>query len=91
MQNNFYFLYYFFDNPLIRWVRVLLFLLIGIIVYLKIHDGGFVIRILPLYFFLILQELFIHFKLENGSPSKKVSDDVVPPIVTGKQVGRAHV
>ena len=80
MKNNYYFLYYFFDNALIRWVRVFLFLLVGIIVYLNLHDGGFVIRILPLYFLLILQEFFIHFKLENGSPSKTVSDAIVHPI-----------
>ncbi len=91
MQNNYYFLYYFFDNPLIRWIRVLLFFLVGIIVYLKLHDGGFVIRILPLYFVLILQELFIHFKLENGSPSKTVSDDVAHPIECVEFKMRAHL
>lgn len=91
MQNNFYFLYYFFDNILIRWIRVLLFFLVGIIVYLKLHDGGFVIRILPLYFVLILQELFIHFKLENGSPAKTVSDDVVHPIESVEFKVRAHL
>jgi ATP-dependent Clp protease ATP-binding subunit ClpC len=30
---------------------------------------------LPFYFILILQEFFIHFKLENSSPPKKLSDN----------------
>lgn len=75
MNDNHYFLYYFFDNPFIRWLRVLLFFLIGIVVYLNLGNMEFIIRILPLYFFLILQEFFIHFKLENSLPKKKITDD----------------
>lgn len=74
MNNNFYFLYYFFDNPLIRWLRVGVFLFFALLVYLNLSNEDIIIRILPLYFFLLLQEFFIHFKLENRHPSKKVTE-----------------
>ncbi len=80
MKNNYYFLYFFFDNQLIRWIRVGVFLAIGIFVYLNLHDSRIITRLLPFYFILILQECFIHFKLELGKPKKKVSDDVSHPI-----------
>ncbi|MDO8270089.1 MAG: hypothetical protein Q7T54_05485, partial [Candidatus Levybacteria bacterium] len=75
MKNNYYFLYYFFDNPLVRWLRVAIFLLIGIVVYLNLENEDLIIRILPLYFVLVLQELFIHFRLENSYPQKRVTDE----------------
>lgn len=75
MHNNLYFLYYFFDSVIIRWLRVLLFFIIGILVYLNSGNINFIIQILPIYFFLILQEFFIHFKLEESVPAKKVSDE----------------
>lgn len=74
MNNNFYFLYYFFDNPYVRWARVSIFFLIGILVYLNLGDVHYAIRVLPIYFFLILQEFFIHFKLENSKPQKTITD-----------------
>lgn len=77
MKNNYYFLYYFFDNPIIRWLRVLTFFGIGLIVYYNLKNPVFIINLLPIYFVLILQEFFIHFKLENSSPSKKISDNVM--------------
>lgn len=80
MKNNYYFLYYFFDNAFIRWMRVILFFSIGFIVYLHLKDTAFIIHLLPLYFLLILQELFIHFKLENSSPSRKLADDIAHTI-----------
>ncbi len=80
MRNNFYFLFYFFDNPIIRWLRVAVFLVIGILVYLNIQNSDFVIRLLPVYFLLILQEFFIHFKLENTNPQKNTKDGISHPI-----------
>lgn len=80
MRNNFYFLFYFFDNPIIRWLRVAVFLVIGILVYLNIQNSDFVIRLLPVYFLLILQEFFIHFKLENTNPQKNIKDGISHPI-----------
>ncbi len=75
MKDNHYFLYYFFDNPFIRWARVIVFFFIGIFVYFNLESTRFVIQILPVYFFLLLQEFFIHFKLENSSPKKKITDN----------------
>lgn len=75
MKNNYYFLYYFFDNPLIRWFRVLAFFTIGIVVYLNLGNIQFIVQIMPLYFFLIVQEFFIHFKLENSNPIKKFTGE----------------
>jgi len=77
MNNNYYFLYYFFDNPVIRWLRVFIFFGIGLIVYFNLKNPIFIIHLLPVYFVLILQEFFIHFKLENSSPYKKISDNVL--------------
>lgn len=75
MKNNYYYLYYFFDNAITRWIRVLLFFGIGVVVYLHLKDTAFIIRLLPLYFLMILQEVFIHFKLENSNPSKRITDN----------------
>lgn len=75
MKDNKYFLYYFFDNPFIRWLRVLAFFLIGFFVYLNISDTVLIIRVLPIYFVLILQEFFIHFKLEISFPKKKITEE----------------
>ncbi len=77
MKNNYYFLYYFFDNSVIRWLRVLIFFGIGVIVYFNLKNPTFIMHLLPVYFVLILQEFFIHFKLENSIPSKKISDNVL--------------
>lgn len=75
MKDNFYFLYYFFDNPAVRWIRVLTFFAIGFLVYMNLGNSLFVVHLLPLYFFLILQEFFIHINLENSIPSKKITDN----------------
>lgn len=82
MKNNFYFLYYFFDNPLIRWIRVGIFLGIGIFVYLNLDNPELILRLLPIYFILILQEFFIHFKLENALPLFTIHDDIKHTIDT---------
>lgn len=74
MKNNFYFLYYFFDNIVIRWIRVFAFFLIGFLVYINLKNDDFVIGLLPIFFLLIVQELFIHFKLEKQFPARKISD-----------------
>jgi ATP-dependent Clp protease ATP-binding subunit ClpC len=76
MKNNYYFLYYFFDNQTIRWLRVFIFFGIGLIVYFNLENPTLIIHILPVYFVLILQEFFIHFKLENSRPQKKISDNL---------------
>lgn len=75
-MNSNYFLYYFFDNPLIRWARVIVFLIVGVVVYINIDNPSFVLGLLPLYFVLILQEFFIHFKLENAQPPKSIHDEM---------------
>lgn len=91
MKNNFYFLYYFFDNVYVRWVRALIFFAIGIFVYVNLGNGQLVIHILPLYLLLILQELFIHFKLENSLPQKKITDSVTHVIECVDFKTRAHL
>jgi GTPase SAR1 family protein len=91
MHNNYYYLYYFFDNPIIRWLRVFIFLGIGVLVYLNISNTAFVMRILPIYFVLILQEFFIHFKLENSPPQRTVHDAVSHIIETVDYRTRAHL
>ncbi len=73
MKNNYYFLYNFFDTPLIRWIRVLIFFFIGFLVYLNNGNVQFIEGLLPLYFLIIIQEFFIHFKLENSKPLKKIT------------------
>lgn len=75
MSNRHYFLYYFLDNPIIRWVRVLAFFVIGVIVLLNLGSQQLIIAILPFYFVLILQEFFIHFKLENSTPKSSIGDN----------------
>jgi len=91
MHNNYYYLYYFFDNPIIRWLRVFIFLGIGVLVYLNISNAAFIMRILPVYFVLILQEFFIHFKLENSPPQRTVHDAVSHIIETVDYRTRAHL
>ncbi len=75
-MNKYYFLYYFFDNPVIRWVRVVIFLGVGLFVYLNLENPLLILKLLPVYFVLILQELFIHFKLENAKPLMTIHDDI---------------
>lgn len=75
MNSRYYFLYYFFDSPIIRWLRVLLFFFIGLIVLFNLGNLQLITMILPIYFLLILQEFFIHFKLENTSPKSSVKDN----------------
>lgn len=91
MNNNFYFLYFFFDNPFIRWARVLIFIIIGIIVWINLENADLVIKLLPVYFLLILQEIFIHFSLENRHPSKKVTDQYSHVIECVEFKTRAHL
>ena len=91
MHNNYYYLYYFFDNPIIRWLRVFIFLGIGVLVYLNISNAAFIMRILPVYFVLILQEFFIHFKLENSPPQRTVHDAVSHIIETVDYRTRRHL
>lgn len=80
MKNNYYFLYFFFDSPFMRWLRVFVFFGVSIVVYLNIDNPAFVVKLLPFYFLLILQEFFIHFKLENSTPLKTIRDDIKHPI-----------
>lgn len=75
-MNKYYFLYYFFDNPIIRWIRVIIFLGIGFFVYLNLENPLLILKLLPVYFVLILQEFFIHFKLENAKPLLTINDDI---------------
>lgn len=75
MIKHYYFLYFFFTNKFIRWLRVGLFFCIGIIVYLNLNNSALVISLLPVYFLLILQELYIHFKLEEGLPISTVKNN----------------
>ncbi len=91
MHNNYYYLYYFFDNPIIRWLRVLIFFGIGILVYFNLSDVAFIMRLLPIYFFLILQEFFIHFKLENSPPQRTIHDAVKHIIEAVDYKTRAHL
>lgn len=91
MKNNYYFLYYFFDSAPVRWVRVAIFFLIGILVYFNLSSEDLIIRLLPFYFFLLLQELFIHFKLESRYPAKKVTDTYSHVIECVDFKTRAHL
>lgn len=55
-----------------QWVRVLGFLLLGVGVYLSRSNADIVLRLIPLYFILLVQELFIFWKLNISSPSKAI-------------------
>lgn len=80
MKNHYYFLYYFFDNLIVRLIRVFGFFLLGLLVFIHLGDIQFIVRLLPLYFLFLLQECFIHFKLESTVPIKKISDQHSHPI-----------
>lgn len=70
---------------------MVIFFAVGSIVYFNLDNGDFVIRMLPFYFFLILQEFFIHFKLENSNPEKKVTETIKHPIETVEYKLRAQL
>ena len=53
---------------------------VGIFVYLNMHNPTLIVSQLPLYFLLVLQEFYIHFKLEEGLPGKKISQNISHPI-----------
>lgn len=61
------------------------------LVYFNISDAAYVMRILPVYFILLLQEFFIHFKLENSPPQRTVHDAVRHIIETVDYKTRAHL
>lgn len=75
MKYKLYSLYSFFNSDIIQWARVLSFLILGIAAYLFRENGDIVLRIIPLYFILIVQELFIFWKLNISRPIKKISDN----------------
>lgn len=55
-------------------IRTLLFVILSLVLLLYIDELSILLRILPLYLFLLLQELFIHRKLEKIDPEKDVSN-----------------
>lgn len=78
-NDNYYVLYAFFNNVYIRWLRVFIFFLIGIFVYVFRENAQIVFKVLPLYGFLLLQELFIFQKLNKRHPVHKINDNSLSP------------
>lgn len=73
-MNNFYTLYSFFNLGIVQWIRVFVFLLLGCIVFLNISNTQFVLLLVPVYFILIIQELFIFLKLNTTHPLQTVQN-----------------
>jgi len=75
MQDKIFFnLYKTLVSKEILLLRILLFVVLTIILLLFIDEYQVLIRILPIYFVLFLQELFIHYKLEKKFPAKNVNN-----------------
>ena len=75
MQDKIFFnLYKILVSKEILLLRILLFVALTIILLLFIDEYQVLIRILPIYFVLFLQELFIHYKLEKKFPAKNVNN-----------------
>src|SRR3989344_7640849 len=79
LKDNYYVLYSFFENAYVRWLRVLLFFLIGIFVYTFRENAQIVFKVLPFYGYLILQELFIFQKLNRRLPAHKINENSLSP------------
>lgn len=78
-RDNYHVLYAFFNNVYIRWLRVFSFFLIGFFVYIFRENVEIVSKVLPLYGFLLLQELFIFQKLNKKLPSHKITESSINP------------
>ncbi len=75
-MNKYLYNYYdLFNNTPIQWIRVGVFLALGIIVYVNIHNPSAIFFLIPLYFILIIQELFIFTKLNNSLPLNTVKNE----------------
>jgi ATP-dependent Clp protease ATP-binding subunit ClpC len=74
MQDKIFFnLYKILVSKEVLLLRALIFVALTIILLLFIDEYQVLIRILPVYFVLFLQELFIHYKLEKKFPAKNVN------------------
>lgn len=70
-----YFNYYrFFNSTGVRWMRVSVFFVFAIVVFLLRGNSSIVFFMIPLYFLLLLQEAFIYFKLNKKAPLHTVND-----------------
>ncbi len=79
MQEKVYFnLYKILTSKEALFVRILFFVLLSLTLLLFIDEYSILLRILPLYFLLFIQELFIHKKLEGITPEKTV--DTAPDL-----------
>jgi len=75
MQEKIFFnLYKFLTKKEVFLLRMLMFFALTIILLLFFDDYDILLRIIPIYFLLFLQELFIHYKLEKFLPSKNVNN-----------------
>jgi len=75
MQDKTFFnLYKILTSRKVLLLRLLTFAVLTIILLLFIDEYQVLVRILPVYFVLFLQELFIHLKLNKIEPAKKVED-----------------
>lgn len=78
-EKNLFELYEFFNNPVVRWVRVFLFFVVGLIVFVFRHNAFIVVGFIPTYGIMILQELFIFQKLNKYRPINKITQESLNP------------
>ncbi len=75
MQEKIFFnLYRFLTSKEGVLFRALLFIVLTLVLLLFVDEPSVLLRILPLYLIFLLQELFIHKKLERIHPEKNVND-----------------
>lgn len=75
MQEKIFFnLYKFLTSKEILFLRILLFVILALFTLVFFDEYLVLVKLFPVYFFLIVQELFIHKKLEKMYPGSNVNN-----------------
>ena len=72
MKNNFYTLYKILNSPIVLFVRITVFVVLILMLYLNLQSPDMLLRLLFLGFVVILNELFIFEKINKTAPREKV-------------------
>lgn len=78
-EKNLYILYEFFNLSQVRFARLFLIILVGIVSLLVQNFLNVIPFVLPIFFILILQELFISQKLNKYMPKEKITHESQNP------------
>lgn len=72
MKNNFYTLYKILNSPIVLFLRITVFVVLTLILYINLHNPDILLRLLFLEFVVVVNELFIFEKINKTTPKEKV-------------------